>query len=294
MYNGSSIYNSGGSYGIKNAGTLVFSDLIEVENSCFYTLENSGHSEINIFYKENDKQMQADIIQVSSDTAATVYVYKLKDNGLFYPVNYISRSINANTLNNIVITGNTYYVEEINELSPVPAYTLINDEIYKVCKIGADIYLAEDFRGVIGTHATANAQGDPLARYTNCATIQGSMWYNINILNIPNYTDYTDGWKYINNNDNLYSVQCSDLASVGMGGTNSTGFNASAAGIWGIAYYSGAWRLDQHTNTNDYYTVSGPDGNGSLVIPSSLNNTPIHGNAGNDKYMKLRLKKTVY
>ena len=137
VFNGNSMYNSGnggGGGGLVYYGIITDSDFMQVENNGFYKYHNESRNDINLYLDVSEDDVLFDIISIENDVASNINIFILK-NGFYYPIPYIgSNSLLAGKNYKIVLLGDSYTVEEVNNgINPlVPLYAKIGNIITRI------------------------------------------------------------------------------------------------------------------------------------------------------------------
>lgn len=129
IYNAPSIYKQGGGGGYKDGGELVDGDWIEVTNNTVSSYDNTSRDPIN-FYFEDKGDILNSVIELTTTINTTVNVYIVR-NGLYFLLgNLGGKSCNAGDDYKVNITGDSYSVEQVNDLQNDPEF--IDTKIGKI------------------------------------------------------------------------------------------------------------------------------------------------------------------
>lgn len=139
IYNAPSIYESGagGGGGYNDGGSLTPSDYIEIENNSFYKLEGNDATNLN-FVIDGESGVLNSIVEISTNVDSTVSVY-VRRNGLLYILSAIDNLIYSNKNYRLVISGDSYTLEEIVNVAPTISKAEINGVYYDVFQFGNKI-----------------------------------------------------------------------------------------------------------------------------------------------------------
>lgn len=141
VFNGNSIYNEGGAGGggggYNDGGNLTPSAYIELENNSFYKLEGNDAANIN-FVIDGESGVLNSIVEISTNVDSTVSVY-VRRNGLLYILSAIDNLIYSNKNYRLVISGDSYTLEEIINVAPTISKAEINGVYYDVFQFGNKI-----------------------------------------------------------------------------------------------------------------------------------------------------------
>lgn len=141
IFNGKSIYNfgggGGGGGGYNDGGNLTPADYIEIENNSFYKLEGNDAAALN-FVIDGESGVLNSIVEISTNVDSTVSVY-VRRNGLLYILSAIDNLIYSNKNYRLVISGDSYTIEEIVNVAPTISKAEINGVYYDVFQFGNKI-----------------------------------------------------------------------------------------------------------------------------------------------------------
>lgn len=141
IFNGNSIYNDGmsggGGSGYNDGGDLTPADYIELENNSFYKLEGNDAADLN-FVIDGESGVLNSIVEISTNVDSTVNVY-VRRNGLLYILSAIDNLIYLNKNYRLVISGDSYTLEEIINVAPTISKAEINGVYYDVFQFGNKI-----------------------------------------------------------------------------------------------------------------------------------------------------------
>lgn len=165
------IYNyGGGGGGYKDAGEIVDSSLMKVENNTLSNYNNSSRDPINFYFDYKGGEVINSIIEVTTSINSTVGVYVLK-NGIYYLLGNIGgNTLVANNSYKITIVGNSFKIE--NVLGTLePSYIDIGGNSVKLYKLNGNKYIT----GYL----------DGKKNWTNARDYVFGLGYNL-----PDQTDY--------------------------------------------------------------------------------------------------------
>lgn len=150
IYNAPSIYKQGGGGGgYKDGGALVDGDFIKVENNAVSTYYNETRNDINYYFEVKDGEVINAVIELTTDVNATVHVY-IVQNELYIPLGNVGGdTVSAGEDYKVNITGDSFSIEQVSNLTTVPEYAKILNGMYQVAKIGDRLWLKENFAGLI-------------------------------------------------------------------------------------------------------------------------------------------------
>jgi len=141
VFKGNSIYNDGaaggGGGGYNDGGELTPADYIELENNSFYKLEGNDAAYLN-FVIDGESGVLNSIVEISTNVDSTVNVY-VRRNGLLYILSAIANLIYSNKSYRLVISGDSYTIEEIVNVAPTISKAEINGVYYDVFQFGNKI-----------------------------------------------------------------------------------------------------------------------------------------------------------
>lgn len=141
VFNGNSIYNDGAVGGVgggyNDGGDLTPADYIELENNSFYKLEGNDAANLN-FVIDGESGVLNSIVEISTNVDSTVSVY-VRRNGLLYILSAIDNLIYSNKSYRLVISGDSYTIEEIANVAPTISRAEINGVYYDVFQFGNKI-----------------------------------------------------------------------------------------------------------------------------------------------------------
>lgn len=136
ILNGDSIYNFGGG-GYNDGGNLTPSDYIEIENNSFYKLEGNNDADLN-FVIDGESGILNSIVEISTNVDSTINVY-VRRNGFLYILSSVDNLIYTNKNYRLVISGDSYSLEEIVNILPTISKAEINGVYYDVFQFGNKI-----------------------------------------------------------------------------------------------------------------------------------------------------------
>lgn len=141
IFNGNSIYNDGaaggGGGGYNDGGDLTPAEYIELANNSFYKLEGNDAADLN-FVIHGESGVLNSIVEISTNVDSTVSVY-VRRNGLLYILSAIDNLIYSNKSYRLVISGDSYTLEEIINVAPTIGKAEINGVYYDVFQFGNKI-----------------------------------------------------------------------------------------------------------------------------------------------------------
>lgn len=124
IFKGYSIYNNGGGGnggGYVDGGTLTDAEFIKVENNTISKYTNNTRSEINFYFENVDGIINA-IVEISNNNNAVVNVF-IKQDEFYYPLGNIgSNSVSSGHNYNVNIIGNSFEVEDVENITNDPSY----------------------------------------------------------------------------------------------------------------------------------------------------------------------------
>ncbi len=233
---GTSVYNIGGGGGLKYAGALTDSDFIEFSNNTLSTFNNVGRSNINFYVSPKDNEVIAAVIELTTDSNATVHIYTF-DGFMYVPLGYITNnSVSSGDKYKIEIIGNSFEVSLVNDLGKNPEYIKIEDQILGVCKIGDLLWTTNNLKivlpyGKVGPIGKPSDQENYPGYFYQISTTTKRDYINNDVLKsgwrIPTYNDFS-------NMESSISGDYNSLLKVGQqtGATNTTGFTLILCGSY--------------------------------------------------------------
>ena len=228
IYNAPSIYKiGGGGGGYIDGGELVDADYIEVLNNSVSSYENTSRDPVNFYFDIPEGEIINSVIQLTTQVNATVNVYVVR-NGLYLLLgNTNGNTVTANEDYEITCTGNSFEIEQVNDLSEDPVMADFDGRKVLVFPY-RDYLISED----LGQWYTLNELNELVSNSDGWNLISRSQWNDINDHFGNNALRSTSGW---NNTQ----------------GTNSSGLNFYPYGtmVGGTVYdqgvYSYFWKLDE-------------------------------------------------
>lgn len=152
IYNAPSIYKQGGGGGYKDGGELVDGDFIKVENNTISTYDNTIRNNLNFYFEVKDKEPLNSVIELTNNVNATVNVYILK-NGIYYLLGNIGgKNVNSGEDYNINIQGNSYNIEQVTNIVPVPYAIDIEGIAYEFVEINGVYWSKTNLKARVGTY----------------------------------------------------------------------------------------------------------------------------------------------
>ena len=136
IFNGDSIYKSGGSGGgYKDGGQLIDGDFIEVKNNTISTYDNESRDPVNFYFELKDGELLNSVIEFTTQVNATVNVLIVKD-GIYFTIGNIGgNTVTAGNVYTINIVGDSFVIDEVSDV-PEPKYKKIDGKLYELEKIG--------------------------------------------------------------------------------------------------------------------------------------------------------------
>ena len=120
IFKGDSIYKTGaGGGGYKDGGALVDGDFIEVKNNTVSSYDNVSRDPVNFYFEVKDGEILNSVIELTTAVNATINVYVVK-NGFYYLLGNVGgNTVNAGDDYKINIIGDSFSVEQINNISNI-------------------------------------------------------------------------------------------------------------------------------------------------------------------------------
>ena len=208
-------YGGGGGGGYKDGGQIVDADFMELENNAVSSYENISRDTLNFYYEPKEGEILNAIVELKTAVNATINVY-IVNNGVGYFLGYIgSNAINAGDYYKVIITANSFEVEQVNIITNDPGFVIIDDIFYGVKKINNLLWLTDNLK------------------YSgfNFKNIGGNFYYPEQDINI-------NGWRlptkaeivYLDFNFAMDSLKAKTTWREGYNGNNSSGLNFKAFG----------------------------------------------------------------
>ena len=151
IFKGDSIYKSGGGGGggYKDGGQLVDGDFIKVENNTVSSYDNVSRDPVNFYFEVKDGEILNSVVELTTAVNATINVYVVK-NGFYYLLGNVGvNTVNAGYDYKINITGDSYDVEQVNNISVDPEFVELNGTVYPIKKINGLLWITQDYKGNI-------------------------------------------------------------------------------------------------------------------------------------------------
>ena len=235
-----SIYNyGGGGVGYKDGGEITDSDFMEVKNNALSYYDNAARGILNFYIETKDGEITDALIEIKTAVNATINVYVV-NNSLYYILGYIgSNTINAGKYYKIIITGNSYDVEEVSNVEE-NAFAEIGGVLCPVKQINNILWTVADYSKIIGTKFTDDSDKWYQGSATRTAT--GTCLYNMAALNIIN-DSLSGGWNIATLDDfkNLFEF---------VGGTGTNYLN----GVCNQIKKVGSWTSDLNVNNSSGFS----------------------------------------
>lgn len=227
IFKGDSIYKSGGGGGgYKDGGQLVDGDFIKVENNTVSSYDNVSRDPINFYFDIAEGEVINSVIQITTQVNSTVNVYVVR-NGLYFLLgNTNGNTVLANEDYEITCTGNSFEIEQVNDLSEDPVFAYFYGRKILVFPYG-DYLISED----LGQWYALNELKELVSNSDGWNLISHLQWIGINSHFGNNALRSTSGW---NNTQ----------------GTNSSGLNFYPYGtkvddtVYDQGVYSYFWKLN--------------------------------------------------
>lgn len=246
------LQNVGGGY--KDGGELVDGDFIKAENNAISSYDNVSRDPVNFYFDIAEGEVINSVIQFTTQVNATVNVYVVR-NGLYFLLgNTNGNTVLANEDYEITCTGNSFEIEQVNDLNAEPVMADFDGRKIWVFPFG-DYLISEDL-------------GDWYSLSEYESLIAGSEWSKptSNIINslISNF-----GYSAIRSTSGWSDTQ----------GTNTTGLNFYP---YGVNSYGSYYDVGQQSE----FWVSSSSGN----YLSIWENSSSVSTYGNDPQIKLRAR----
>lgn len=270
IFNGDSIYKSGGGGGFSDGGELVDGDFIKVENNTISTYDNTARSDIN-FYFDGGQTINS-VVELTTLVNSTVHVYILQ-NGLFIPLGNVGGdTVNAGQEYNINIIGNSFMLELVTPGSTDPEAIIYEGEIYQLKKYGSVSWVV----GFLKAALTGSRKVNGIYYYPR-SVIRS---FHDDHLSVPSKSDWSD----LRANYGLTNNDLKDTTGWANNGNNSSGLAFRPSGI----LVNSTSNIDTPGNcyfglsdTTEFATIIGYMNNGGGMGDSTL--------ASEDYYVPLRL-----
>ena len=249
IFKGDSIYKSGGGGGgYKDGGALVDGVSIEVKNNTISTFNNDSRSELHFYIDEPDDVIINSIINLYTEVNADIYVYRKVGN--FYTLlgNYTQINTIAQKNYNINITGNSYGIEEVSNISNDNNYAIIGNFWYKIITIN----------GVTWTQVNIYDYKNDTQCMDYVNSLHGA-WV------IPNSNDFHEAANFLNGFANLFDILDVELKGYLDGGGTIQQLN-NYAYFWTapLSKYCSRWSSNK-TSFTDSYSMGNNKGSIRLV-----------------------------
>lgn len=146
IFKGDSIYKSGGGGGggYAEGGELIDADFIKVENNTVSSYDNITRDPINFYLEVQNGEVLNSYIELTTVINTTVNVYILR-NGLYFLLgNLGGKTCNAGDDYKVSIIGDSYSIEQVNNLPEDPDFISTKIGPIPIVKIGNKYWATEN------------------------------------------------------------------------------------------------------------------------------------------------------